>query len=239
MTTDDPIDVELRRLLRRALRSSACPPDERWLALSAGELAAEEAETLRRHLGDCAACAGVAADAQRFLRAMDAPRPAAQRVRLQRWVIAAGAAAAAAAVIATAVGLGWPAVSRRAPDPVADFVAELEPPALPAAGGDATADELVYRGSESSTAQSSRDAALTPYRVREYAAACRALAEHGQRFPADREARYLGAVACLKAGEVDRGEGALASLAAVAGERREDARALLEGLRSARRREAR
>lgn len=231
----DPSDVELRSLLRRLPPSRDCPPEERWLELAAGELAVGEVEVLRSHLADCAACTAAAADARRFHLAMAPPEPARPRARFRRWAVGAAAAAAAVAVIATAVGLARRPVARAAADPVAAFVEVLEPPALPASGGDPVADELLYRGDTSPAARHSLAAALTPYRVRDFAAACRTLAAHGERFPADREARYLAAMACLKTGELDRGEALLASLAASAGERRDDARQVLERLQRARR----
>lgn len=228
----DPIDAELRRHLARAPREADCPPAERWLALVAGELHGDESEGLRHHLEGCAACAAVAADASRFLRAMDSPTPLAPRLRFQWQAIVAAAAVAALAV---AIGWTWRAVARSAADPVASFVAGLELPAIPAGGGEMHGDGLIYRSTGTSTAQQSLEAALAPFRGREFAAACSALAEHVRRFPADREARFLAAVACVKARELDRAEALLASLAAVAGERRDDARELLERLRAARR----
>lgn len=228
----DPIDAELRRHLSRAPRDADCPPAERWLALVDGELASAEAEELRRHLEGCAACAALAADAARFLQAMSSPTPLASRLRF-KW--SAVVAAAAVAVLAVAVGLTWIRVARTAVDPVATFVAGIELPAIPAVGGGMHGDELVYRSAGTGTAQQSLEAALPAYRGREFAAACIALVDHARRFPADREARFLAAVSCLKARELDQAEALLASLAAVAGERRDDARALLERLRAARR----
>jgi hypothetical protein len=227
----DLMDLELRRLLRRSLPISACPADDRWLALVAGELASGEAEELRRHLEGCAACAAVAADASRFLRALDSSRPHAARVRFKWRAIVA---AAAVAVVAVAVGLMWRPVTRTAVDPVATFVAGLEPPVIPDVGGEMEGDALVYRSSGTSAAQLSLEAALASYRGRDFATACSALSGHVRRFPADREARFLAAVSCCKARELDRAEALLASLAAVAGERRDDARELLERLRAAR-----
>jgi hypothetical protein len=230
---NDPLDPELRRLLRdRAPRGERpdCPRAERWIALLSGEVAADEAERLRRHLGECAACAATAADARRFLLAMGGARTAPTLARPGRRVLGALAATVAIA------GVAWlirDAPWRSAPDPIAELLATLEPPAAPE--GEATPGGPVFRGAESSAASRSLAAALEPYRDRRFAAACDALADHGRRFPADREARFLAAVACLEARELDRAEGLLASLAAVAGDRRDDARRLLDRLHAARR----
>ncbi|MFN7941975.1 MAG: hypothetical protein U0X73_10255 [Thermoanaerobaculia bacterium] len=232
-TGNEAFDAELRRLLRgRGTRADDpdCPREERWIALAAGEAAADEADLLRRHLEGCAACAATAADARRFLLAMGSTRPAPTFARSGRRVLIALAASLAIAGIAWLIGdPRW----RPAPDPIAELVATLELPAAPES--ESTAGGVTLRGAEISAASRSLAAALVAYRDRRFAAACDGLADHGRRFPADREARFLAAVSCLEARELDRAEALLASLAAVAGDRRDDSRRLLDRLRAARR----
>ena len=238
---NDALQSELRRVLTGRTTGSDCPPAARWIALLSRETTAAEAENLRRHLGECAECTATAADARRFLLAMGVLETTATPVSSRRWAIAALAAAAAAAVVAGAAVLlrvGAGTAAPQTPPTVVAFVAAFEPPPPPALAEESPVGGMVYRGATSLESSRSLALALTPYRARQYAAACRSLAEHGQRFPADREARFLAAAACLKAHELDRAEALLASLAAVAGDRRDDAHALLESLRAARRSES-
>ncbi len=235
MTEYDAENEALRRTLRSRTAGSACPPETSWLALLSDELTADEGEALRRHLGECSTCAAVAADARRFLLAMDSPRSGPSRSRSWWWAIGSVAAAAAVVAVAWAAGLIGERRARPAPDALAELVASLELPAPPAGGADASPGTLVYRGRVDPDAIRSLEDALAPYRTRQFAEACRALAGHGRSFPADREARYLAAISCLEARELDQAEALLASLAAVAGDRREDARALFDRLRAARR----
>lgn len=233
---NDALESALRCTLRSRTASSACPPETSWLALLSHALTPEEAEALRRHLGECSTCAAVAADARRFLLAMDAPGSGVSHSRSWWWALGSVAAAAAVAVIAWTAGLlGERGATRSAPVGLAELAASLELPAPPAEGAESSPGTLVYRGRVDPEAIRSLTAALAPYRGRQFADACRALAEHGRSFPEDREARFLAAVSCLEARELDQSEALLASLAAVAGDRRDDARALLDRLRAARR----
>jgi TolA-binding protein len=226
----DPIDA--LRQLPAAARRQPCPEEERWIELLTGRLDAAEQERLRQHLEECPSCAATARDARQFLVAMGEladPRRVTQRSRLL--VLAA---AVALAVVGTAVLLKTGVGRRPAPDPVAELAATLDVAAPAEADAGSVDSELVFRGEGGSERVSSFAAALAPYRSRDYPSACAALALHGRRFPEDREARYLGAVACLKAGKVDRAEALLAALAAAPGDRRDDARSLLGRLRRAR-----
>lgn len=232
---NDALQGALRRALRSRTASSACPPETSWLALLSKELTPDDAEMLRRHLGECSRCAAVAADARRFLRAMGGSESGVPHPRSWWWGIGSVAAAAAVVVLAWTAGLLREHGAELAPDATAELVAAIELPAPPAVGEESSPGKLVYRGGVDPESIRSLTAALAPYRGRQFAAACRALAEHGRSFPADREARFLAAVSCLKARELDQSEALLASLAAVAGDRRDDARALLDRLRTARR----
>ena len=242
----DPIDVELRRHLSRAPRDADCPADERWLALVAGELDAGGAEALRQHLEGCASCAATAAEARKFRLAIGARSPwspwstrstwstADTRRRGIRWAVGFAALVALAAA-PWLLRFGSPHFE---PGAIHELVTALEvspPPSRDEPGG----SDLVFRAGADSAAARAFAAALGSYRDRRWTAACRTLGEHGQRFPEEREARFLAAVACLKAGELDRSEALLAALAAVAGDRRDDARALLDRLRTARQGERR
>jgi hypothetical protein len=208
-----------------------CPEPERWIELLAGRLDATEAERLRRHLEGCPSCAATARDARQFLVAMG-ELPDSSVARPARPLLVA--AAAAVALIGTVVVLKTTGERKPALDPVAELAAALEVAAPPVTETGSVESELVFRGEGDSERASSLEAALAPYRKRDFARACAALDLHARHFSGDREARYLGAVACLKGGAVDRAEGMLAALAASPGDRRDDARGLLERLRQAR-----
>ena len=219
----DPINA-LRQLPATEGRGP-CPEEERWVELLTGRLDAAEEEQLRRHLEDCPSCAATARDAGQFLVAMG---ELAAPVRARRRSLAVGLAAGVALVVVGTAMLLKTGVGRRpAPDPVAELAASVEV-AAPAEPDPGSIDaELTFRGAGDGERARSLAAALAPYRSRDYGSACAALAIHGHRFSEDREARYLGAVACLKAGKVDRAEALLAALAASPGDRHDDARSLL------------
>jgi hypothetical protein len=229
----EPFDpIEALRQLPAAEGRGPCPEEERWVELLTGRLDATEEERLRQHLEDCPSCAATARDARQFLVAMGelAESPRAGR----RSLVLGLAAAVVLAVVGTAVLLKSGVGRKPAPDPVAELAASLEV-AAPAEPDPGSIDaELTFRGAGDGERARSLAAALGPYRSRDYGTACSALAIHGHRFSQDREARYLGAVACLKAGKVDRAEALLAALAASPGDRRDDARSLLGRLRGAR-----
>jgi hypothetical protein len=230
----DPVDA--LRHLPAAEGREPCPEEERWVELLTGRLAAAEEERLRQHLEICPLCAATARDARLFLVAVGelAESPLVFD-RRHRTLVLGFAAAAALALVGSAVLLKTGAWRRPAPDPVARLAAAVEVPAPGGVDNGSVAEELLFRdGEDRSGRASSFAAALVPYRNRDYALACGALAVHGKRFADDREARYLAAVACLKSGEADRAEALLAALAAAPGDRRDDARSLLHRLRQAR-----
>ncbi len=230
MRPDDDLDEALRDVLRAtAQKSSECPPEAGWLDLLQGKLEAEPAEALRRHLAECPDCAATARDARRFLAALGEPIGQEARAPGRRWL----ALAAAVALMAAGLGLWSARVERRADDPVARLIAELETtvPAGPLA--EAGEPDLTYRGVESDSAQL-RAAALKAYRERRWSTACEALERAGRGSSDERELRFLAAVSCLRAGDLDRADALLASLAAREGDRHEAARELLSRLRRAR-----
>ncbi len=233
MRSDRALDQNLRTVLGRGDPGAGCPMAESWIELLQGELPSERAEELRGHLEICSECAGVAAQARRFLIAMGelAERPA-------RGAALRGGLGLAAALAVLAIGLLYLfGGERRTPlGAVERLAAALEVAAPPAPSAATDRAGLIYRGTAGeSPGAAALAGALAPYRERRFADACVALTKHGGEFPEDREARFLAAVACLKAGELDRADTLLASLAAVVGDRQQDARSLLESLRRARR----
>ncbi|MEK7315274.1 MAG: hypothetical protein AAB011_03770 [Candidatus Eisenbacteria bacterium] len=227
---NDSLNRDLLAAFAAAPPAGPCPPETIWIALLSGELEAPATEALRGHLARCAACVETATDARLFLDSVAPPR--AHRSPAARFRVAGAIAAGLIALVASVLLL-----QRAPPSPeraLAELVAALDVPAPAIGPFDAGDSELAYRGGEPGAADRSLASAVLPYRERRWGDACSALAEHGRQFPRQREARYLGAVACLKAGETARAEAMLASLAAVSGERREEARALLERLQRAR-----
>jgi hypothetical protein len=225
----DPL-AALRRL-PVTTAGQPCPEAERWIELLRGRLDAAEEELLRQHLEGCPACAATARDAHQFLVALGELAPSRRSAR-RPWALGVAAALALVAV-GTAVRLRTAEWRRLAADPVAALAAELNVPAPPVPEPSSVDSELVFRGEEDERARSLA-AALVPYRQASFTRACTALAAHGGRFPTDREARYLAAVACLKAGDADHADALLAGLSGSAGDRRADAGALLGRLRQAR-----
>jgi len=224
-------DQRVREALPERAPSDRCPSEERWVDLLLGDLEAGQAEALRTHLESCAACAKAAGEAQKFLAVFSDQNVAPARFGARRWALLVAAATVVMVFGVVLTSRRQPVVSLSA---VERFAAAIEVPLPEGALADPVESELVYREGDIGGRSASLAGALVPYRERRYAEACAALADHASRYFADRETRYLAAVACVEAGALDRADALLASLAATAGERRDDAHELLVGLRRAR-----
>jgi len=222
--------AEALRRGRDAVRAGGdCPSEALWVELLQGDLEDTAAEALRAHLVDCPKCATTARDARRFLAAIGPAGRRTRRLSDRRVLVVA------AAGVLVAFGLGFFLVrAERAADAAVErLIAELEV-ALPQGGAPGSlGSELVFRGGGGEPGNE-RSKALQAYRERRWETACTALDREGRSPPDERELRFFAAVACLKAGELDRADGLLASLAAVEGGRRDAAREMLDELRRAR-----
>ena len=200
--------------------TTACPGEAALVAFYRGELSEADSESLRDHLGSCAACVALARDARAFVGAMQGVATEARVMptsQAYRWL------AAAAVLAAFTIAALWVARHRPAPRPVAEPsggspVAQAsklwkDRPITAAPYVPSPEDELVFR---SAAPPSDFGEAMAPYIRGEYAAAEAALARYASAHPGDGRAPFYRGVALLLLG---RDAEAMASLESAAAAR--------------------
>ncbi len=210
MTPDESLERDLKAALAgRGARP--CPGEAALLAFYRGRLSETESESIRGHLGACAACVEVARDARAFLGAVE---PASQRSRPSGYAWLAAAAVAAAALLA---GL-WLARHRFAGPPSESSARTAPAPVSPwrdlsVAAADyravAPEDELAFRSGEGAAAAGFAEA-MVPYARGDYAAADAALGRYLEAQPHQPEASFYRGVSLLMLGRPEEARPLLA-----------------------------